>query len=80
MGVEIEVVQDLTDDLVQTLARLLPQLSRLSAPLDAESLARLVARPGNRLLVARVDGQIMGTLTLLRDSGVYRFDSGTQAD
>ncbi|MEU5562862.1 GNAT family N-acetyltransferase [Micromonospora musae] len=65
MGVEIEVVRDITDDLVQAFARLLPQLSRSASPPDVESLTRLVAWPGNRLLVARVDGRIMGTLTLV---------------
>ncbi|MGR6318824.1 GNAT family N-acetyltransferase [Micromonospora soli] len=65
MGVEIEAVQDVTDELVQAFARLLPQLSQSAAPLDAETLKALVAWPGNRLLVARVDGEIMGTLTLV---------------
>lgn len=65
MGVDIEVVQDVTDELVQAFARLLPQLSQSARALDAEALKALVTWQGNRLLVARVDGKIMGTLTLV---------------
>jgi ribosomal protein S18 acetylase RimI-like enzyme len=65
MGVDIEVVQDVTDELVQAFGRLLPQLSQSARPLSAEALKALVAWQGNRLLVARVDGEILGTLTLV---------------
>jgi ribosomal protein S18 acetylase RimI-like enzyme len=65
VGVEIEVVRDVTDEVVRAFGRLLPQLSRSAEPLDAEALRALVARPGNHLLVARVDGQVVGTLTLV---------------
>jgi ribosomal protein S18 acetylase RimI-like enzyme len=65
VSVKIEVVRDVTDAVVQAFGRLLPQLSRSAMPLDAEALRALVARPGNHLLVAQVDGQIVGTLTLV---------------
>jgi ribosomal protein S18 acetylase RimI-like enzyme len=65
MSVEVEVVQDITDELVKAFGRLLPQLSRSARPLDAEALRALVDWPGNHLLVARVDGEIVGTLTLV---------------
>ncbi|MGX6607827.1 GNAT family N-acetyltransferase [Micromonosporaceae bacterium Da 78-11] len=32
--------------------------------MDAETLRRLVSWPGNRLLIARIDTEIVGTLTL----------------
>jgi ribosomal protein S18 acetylase RimI-like enzyme len=64
VGVDVEVVRAVDDELVEAFARLLPQLSRSAKILDAGSLAALVAWPGNHLLVARVDGAIMGTLTL----------------
>jgi len=75
MGVDIEVVQDVNDDLVRAFARLLPQLSQTARPLDAEALKALVAWQGNRLLVARVDGEIMGTLTLV----TFPIPTGTRA-
>jgi ribosomal protein S18 acetylase RimI-like enzyme len=65
VGVEIEVVQDVTDEVVRAFGRLLPQLSGSAEPLDAEALRALVSRPGNHLLVARVDGEVVGTLTLV---------------
>lgn len=64
MGVEVEVVRDVDDEVVKAFGRLLPQLSASVAPLDREALATVVASPGNRLLVARVDGHLVGTLTL----------------
>ncbi len=65
MSVDIEVVQVVTDEIVKAFGRLLPQLSRSASPLDAAGLARLVSWPGNQLLLARVDGDIMGALTLV---------------
>lgn len=65
MTVEVEVLQDVTDEVVKAFGRLLPQLSRSAGPLDAEALETLVQWRGNRLLVARVEGEIMGALTLV---------------
>jgi ribosomal protein S18 acetylase RimI-like enzyme len=65
MSVNIEVVQDVSDEVVKAFGRLLPQLSRSAEALVAEALCTLVSWQGNRLLVARVDGQIMGALTLV---------------
>jgi len=64
MSIEIEVVQVVTDEVVQAFGRLLPQLSRSAKPLDAEALRNLAAWQGNHLLVARLDGEIVGALTL----------------
>lgn len=64
MSVETEVVREATDEVVAAFARLLPQLSSRAAPLDREAVAVLVATRTNTLLVARVDGVIVGTLTL----------------
>ena len=65
MGVDIAVVQDVTEEIVKAFGRLLPQLSSSAEPLDFERLRALVQWRGNRLLVARVDGEIMGALTLV---------------
>lgn len=65
MGVDIEVVRDVTDEVVAAFGRLLPQLSRSAAPPDAAALRALASWQGNHLLVARVDGQIVGSLTLV---------------
>lgn len=65
VSVTIEVVQFVDDELVTAFGRLIPQLSRSATALDAQTLRQLVAWPGNRLLVARMDGEIVGALTLV---------------
>jgi len=62
--VEIELVQDVTDAVVEAFEHLLPQLSGSAPRLDARALRELVTWPGNRLLIARLDGRVVGTLTL----------------
>ena len=65
MSVDIETVEQVFDELVSAFERLLPQLSRSARALDAQALRVLVGWPGNHLLVACVDGEIVGTLTLV---------------
>ncbi|MDG6103043.1 GNAT family N-acetyltransferase [Dactylosporangium aurantiacum] len=65
MSVEVEVVKDVTDEVVAAFGRLLPQLSGSAPAPDAAGLRALAGWPGNRLLVARVGGVIVGTLTLV---------------
>nr|WP_255544911.1 GNAT family N-acetyltransferase [Frankia sp. AgW1.1] len=65
MSVKVEVATTVNAELVEAFDRLLPQLSRNAAPLDADALTRLVEWPGNQLLVARVDDRILGVLTLV---------------
>ena len=75
MGVEIEVVREGSDELVKAFGRLLPQLSRSAEPLDTAAIDTLVAWPGNTVLVARLDGEIVGTLTLV----MFPIPTGTRA-
>jgi ribosomal protein S18 acetylase RimI-like enzyme len=65
VGVQIEVVEQVTDEVVTAFERLLPQLSRSAPALDAAALGAVAHFPGNHLLVARLDGEIVGTLTLV---------------
>lgn len=65
MDVEIEVVNEVTSDVVQAFSRLLPQLSTRAAPLDADALSVIVSAPASTLLIARAGGEIVGTLTLV---------------
>ena len=65
MGVDIEIVREATDEVVTAMAWLLPQLSTSAPPPDAAALSRLIAWDSNTLLLARVDGAIVGTLTLV---------------
>ncbi|MFI7641143.1 GNAT family N-acetyltransferase [Nonomuraea sp. NPDC049400] len=65
MGVDIEIIREASDDVVAALGRLLPQLSTTAKALDREAVARLLAFESNTVLAARVQGQIVGTLTLV---------------
>jgi ribosomal protein S18 acetylase RimI-like enzyme len=71
---KIERVTEATPELVETIERLLPQLSEARTPPTLPELEQTVA--GETLLVARDDdGRIVGTLTLV----VYRVSSGLKA-
>jgi len=65
MSVDVEVVTEASDEVVRAFGRLLPQLTRSADALDADAVRELVAWPGNRVLVARLDGAIVGALTLV---------------
>ena len=64
MSVDVEVLREVTDEVVEAFRRLLPQLSSSAPPLGAQDLSAIVAAPASTLLVARIDGTIVGTLTL----------------
>jgi ribosomal protein S18 acetylase RimI-like enzyme len=65
MSLDVEVVHKLTDEDVTAINRLLPQLSKSAAPLDAGALTRVANWDGNSLLLARAAGEIVGMLTLV---------------
>jgi ribosomal protein S18 acetylase RimI-like enzyme len=72
--VERAVVAD--GELVEAMARLVPQLSRSAPPPTASELEAIVASPATALLVARDGGgRIVGTLTL----AVFRIPTGVRA-
>lgn len=63
------------DELVAAFDRLIPQLSSSSPPPTAAELAALVAGADTVLFIARVDGRILGSLTL----AFYRIPTGLKA-
>ena len=63
-AVDIEVVRDVTDEVVEAMVRLVGQLSKTAPPPDAGLLEQLVRSDTTTLLVARLDGSVVGTLTL----------------
>ena len=65
MRVEVEEVNQVTDELVDAAGRLLAQLSSSAAPLDADDLARIADHQATTLLVARSQDVIVGMLTLV---------------
>jgi ribosomal protein S18 acetylase RimI-like enzyme len=62
-AVHIERVAEADEVLVASLARLLPQLSSATPP-TLEELRRILSSPSTHLFVARLDDEIVGTLTL----------------
>ena len=75
MSVEIVPVEVVTDDLVEAFARLIPQLSSSSTPPTAEQLSEIVDAADSVLFVARIDGRVVGCLTL----ALYRIPTGVKA-
>ncbi len=75
MTVRVEVLREVTDEVVETFNRLLPQLSRSAPPLDRAAVQRIVGSDATTLLVARSDGRIAGTLTLV----VFPIPTGIRA-
>jgi ribosomal protein S18 acetylase RimI-like enzyme len=61
----IEIATEVTADVVDAFARLIPQLSRSNPPPTRERLAEIVDSPATDLLLAYDDdGTIVGSLTL----------------
>lgn len=73
--VQVEEVGAVDARLLNALARLIPQLSTSSAPLTDVYLRAVVEATSTTLFVARIDGQIVGTLSL----AVFRIPTGTRA-
>jgi ribosomal protein S18 acetylase RimI-like enzyme len=64
VDVQVEVLSEVTDEVVQAFNALLPQLSTTAKPLDAATLRAIVATPASTVLIARAGGEIIGSLTL----------------
>jgi ribosomal protein S18 acetylase RimI-like enzyme len=75
VSVVIEVATQSDDELLQAFARLVPQLSKSSPPPSAAELAEMVNSAASDVIVARLDGVIVGTLTLV----VFRLSTGVRA-
>jgi ribosomal protein S18 acetylase RimI-like enzyme len=58
------VLSSVTDEVVEAVGRLLPQLSNSAKPLDSAAIATIVASPAVTVLLARYDNKIIGMLTL----------------
>jgi ribosomal protein S18 acetylase RimI-like enzyme len=63
--VQVEVLDKVTDEMVEAFARLLPQLSRSAPRLGPDELGAVVSSEANTVLVSRSGGTITGTLTLV---------------
>ncbi len=73
--VSVSVVDAVDEELVSAFAYLIPQLSQSSPPPGSDQLQMLVSGADTVLFVARVDGAIVGSLTL----ALYRIPTGLKA-
>ncbi len=77
----VEECESVSDELVEAMAALIPQLSSSSPPPSAEELDEIVGSGATHLLVARegdgpgLGGRIVGSMTLV----VFRIPTGVRA-
>ena len=75
MACDVMICETVTDEVVEAFARLIPQLSSSNPPPSRTQLEDLVASEASTLFVARVDGRIVGSLTL----ATFRIPTGVRA-
>ena len=75
MTIGVEVLNEVTDEVVEAFGRLLPQLSSSAKPLDAAALAAVASSPAVTVLLARSHGRIAGSLSLV----MFRIPTGQRA-
>jgi ribosomal protein S18 acetylase RimI-like enzyme len=74
----VDSVSEVTDELVEVMSRLVPQLSSTAAAPDRAALEEIVASPASSLLVAHLgscDSAVVGMITLV----AYRIPTGLHA-
>lgn len=74
MAVEIECVTEVSDELAEAFARLMPQLSPRLGALSRQAMERVVCSDGAALFAARLDGRIARGA----DAGVVRRTLGPE--
>lgn len=75
MTARIEIATHATDELVEAMAVLIPQLSKSNPPPTKAELDELIRSEASTMFVARVDGRIVGSLTL----AMFRIPTGVRA-
>lgn len=75
MSVTVEMATQASDELVQVMQKLIPQLSSSNAPPSMEELNEMISSGSSVLFIARVENQIVGSLTL----ATFRIPTGIRA-
>jgi ribosomal protein S18 acetylase RimI-like enzyme len=71
----VEIASIVDNDLVDAFQRLIPQLSRSNPAPSKQQLESIVASDTSHLLLAKVEGEIVGSLTLV----VFNIPTGMRA-
>ena len=74
-SVPVEIATQATEELLAACHRLIPQLSSSAKPMTNDELAEIIESDSTSMLVARVDNQIVGLLTLT----VFRIPTAVRA-
>jgi len=75
MSVTVEIATQASDELVQAMQKLIPQLSSSNAPPSMMELNEIISSQSSVLFIARVQNQIVGSLTL----ATFRIPTGVRA-
>lgn len=75
MSVVVERATEVTPELISAFELLIPQLSSSNPPPQSSELQEIVSSDSSVLFVARVDGKIVGSLTL----ATFRIPTGLRA-
>ena len=75
MSVTVEMATKASDELVQAMQKLIPQLSSSNAPPSMEELNEMISSGSSVLFIARMENQIVGSLTL----ATFRIPTGIRA-
>jgi ribosomal protein S18 acetylase RimI-like enzyme len=75
VGIGVEVLDEVTDEVVEAFGRLLPQLSGSARQLDAAAITAMAESPAVTVLLARSEGRIVGSLSLV----MFRIPTGLRA-
>ncbi len=75
MSVQIKICDVVDDDVVQAFEMLIPQLSKSNPSPSRSELEALVKSEASTLFLAKLDGRIVGSLTL----AMFRIPTGVRA-
>ena len=75
MTVDVQIAKRVDKDLVEAFQRLIPQLSKSNPAPTNEQLESIVVSDSSHILLAKVDGVIVGSLTLV----IFHIPTGIRA-
>jgi ribosomal protein S18 acetylase RimI-like enzyme len=75
MAATVEIVEEVTPELIEAVPRLMRQLSSSAPPCTEDELREIVTSPATLLFIARVDDAVVGALTLV----LFRLPTGMRA-
>ena len=75
MSVVVERATEVTPELISAFELLIPQLSSSNPPPQSSELQEIVSSDSSVLFIARIDGKIVGSLTL----ATFRIPTGLRA-